>query len=450
MAYNPTTKIITAPVGTPDLQKCFAVRIEANVTIDGRIETVNVLSGDIGVNCALETGDTFIADYIYIDALGTHVIHNVTWTVVSRNEINKWAKYKPVRVNGVHALTDSEFESQEFLDNGILIKTYYGLKISQHITTLSVNLHNTTYEYYKPVGTINSPFRISDFTRYDSPRNKGYYHLANPSINAEMQWQDLNIVYTTDTYPIEVRLDYATDANSINIFDMGVQRPVTSQRFYCCCMLTVNNTTYWRPMFLGTKAETPSQCEIGVINLNSYPLNPVFFTDLPAAVRGLNNKSGQLTIFLMDVNDVTTGGYTTDWNQMSNVEQYELAWTPLTAPGAIGLNVTVKPHFATIIFDTVTLRNTGVEAVVEAIGSFSETPDDKDKYRIACTFDGVSIPVSVAWISRMGVVVGFTATCNTGLQSVSGSHTVHLSATRIEGLVSYTVGTYDDTLTPTS
>lgn len=450
MAYDPNTKIITAPVGIADLQQCFAVRIEANVTIDGQTKTINVLSGDIGVNCALETGDTFIADYTYRDALGTHVIPNVTWTVVSRNEINKWAKYKPVRYNLIRPLTDNEFAHQTFIENGVTVNTYYGLKISQHVATLSALLHQTTYDYYKPIGGADSPYRLTDFVRADTPRNYGYYHLAMPSINATMQWVEDHKLFTTDTYPIEVRLDYAPDSNSVDIFDLGNQRPTTSQRFYCCCMLTVGNMTYWRPMFLGTRGETPAQSTVGVINLADYPSNPVFFADIPASVK-LLNTNGTLTIFLMDVADVTAGGYSTDWNELSNVEQYELAWTPLAAPGAIGMNVTVKPQFATVTFDTVIIRNTGIRAVVEVSGSFSEIPDDTSKYSFGCTLDGTSVPLdSISWITRQGEIVGFFAEYNTGYQSLSGSHTVHLTATRTEGLNSWNVGTFDGTITPTN
>ncbi len=191
MAYDPTTKIITAPVGTPDLQKCFAVRVQANVTIDGRTETINVLSGDIGVNCALETGDTFIADYIYRDALGTHAIPNVTWTVVSRNEINKWAKYKPVRWNSINTLLQWNFAANRWKTQSELgagVRPWWMSSVNNAVggiqTLYSSNLNTVLgaydgdmngWQYLKPNGGLLQPYRITDFA--------GYSHLAPEPIS---------------------------------------------------------------------------------------------------------------------------------------------------------------------------------------------------------------------------------------------------------------------------
>lgn len=206
MAYNPTTGIITAPIGTSDLQKCFAVRVEANVTIDGRTETINVLSGDIGVNCALEAGDTFIADYTYRDALGTHVIPNVTWTVVSRNEINKWAKYKPERADGPKPLIHGDATSgtrSRFANKFGLEVPYCPLDMMNAIvhSILVDPWENVYWNYLKPRGNVqpsqsepNPPkeyFRITDFVQlpnditdpnYQQTTQHGYNHLAEPPL----------------------------------------------------------------------------------------------------------------------------------------------------------------------------------------------------------------------------------------------------------------------------
>ena len=111
MSYNATTKRIYVDTSTNpdtgvsigDLQQCFNTHIRA--TING--ETVTKLSSDLGVICALTTGDTFSDN-------------NVTWTVSSRNEIKMLSRYKPIKdtLNGQSAtplaLTDTDFMNRNW------------------------------------------------------------------------------------------------------------------------------------------------------------------------------------------------------------------------------------------------------------------------------------------------------------------------------------------------
>jgi hypothetical protein len=271
MAYNPTTKIITAPVGTPDLQKCFAVRIEAHVTIDGRIETVNVLSGDIGVNCALETGDTFIADYIYIDALGTHVIPNVTWTVVSRNEINKWAKYKPERADGMLPLIHGDATSgmrSRFANNFGLKVPYCTNNIMNAMvySILDDYVANQYWQYLKPRGDVqpsqsepNPPkeyFRITDFVQlptdttdpnYQQVPQRGYNHNAPIPFKAYISSGGVTEKSDIDGTYYEVNVLASDDKFAITFIN-SIGNDLHLQDFITIGSSTGDNDYAWRPV----------------------------------------------------------------------------------------------------------------------------------------------------------------------------------------------------------
>ena len=81
--------IVIGPVEVADLQRLVGVVIQRTV---GGVTQRNI-SGDIGVMAGASVGDT-VPD----DAGGT------AWTVVSRTEINKMAKYKPIRNSKIKML----------------------------------------------------------------------------------------------------------------------------------------------------------------------------------------------------------------------------------------------------------------------------------------------------------------------------------------------------------
>lgn len=90
MSYNPTTGIITAPAGIPDLMRCF--RVIVNKEVDGQVES-SYISGDLGVNISNEEED--VISSVTKDG------HTTEYIVDSRNEINMWARFKPVWYPGL-------------------------------------------------------------------------------------------------------------------------------------------------------------------------------------------------------------------------------------------------------------------------------------------------------------------------------------------------------------
>ena len=134
MSYNSTTKVITAAVSVYDVQQALGVG-----------------ASDVGTLC----------------------VHT---------NINKWAKWKPVRYSPKGPLTDAQFEHQTYIESGQTIDTYYGLLVNNHLTNISTDMHDLSYEYKRPVGGSDSPYRLTDFVQADSPRTKGYCHMAQPTL----------------------------------------------------------------------------------------------------------------------------------------------------------------------------------------------------------------------------------------------------------------------------
>lgn len=82
------------------------------------------------------------------------------------DNINKWSKRKPVDRAKLTPLTVTDL-LDEFRGTGANGE-YYGLQCSTAEFTLSVALHDVAFTYIRPKGGINSPFRLSDFSGYDS------------------------------------------------------------------------------------------------------------------------------------------------------------------------------------------------------------------------------------------------------------------------------------------
>lgn len=144
----------------------------------------------------------------------------------SSNDINKWAKYKPVRYQTVTKLTESQLKSVN-----------YGLVPSENPEIVSKEAQVYSGEiqlggewvYNKPTGGSSSPYRLGDFLNAKSIKDPGYYHLAKapisglpdvvniteaqlknkqiPSITFNAKWGDASYEGSGDTSGIEIPLN---------------------------------------------------------------------------------------------------------------------------------------------------------------------------------------------------------------------------------------------------
>lgn len=149
MSYNSSTQKITAPVSVYDVQRA-----------------VGASSPDVGTLCKDE-------------------------------HINKWAKFKPLKVAQIAPIGSS---SRTSVNHGIInIPTWSYLSkmatflFSDNRAQAAANGngpscgYSATMEYWdydKPSGTSQSPYRLTDFSEYPVPSSspKGYYHGAQAPI----------------------------------------------------------------------------------------------------------------------------------------------------------------------------------------------------------------------------------------------------------------------------
>lgn len=149
--------IVIKPVEVADLQRLVGVVIQRTV---GGV-TQRKISADLGVMAGASVGDT-VPD----DAGGT------AWTVISRTEINKMAKYKPIRNSKIEMLAPA---------SGTTPSDRYAARFGFAAVTPSITFDNNTldphaeWQYLKPRGNAyNEPYRITDFIDESKPATNGY------------------------------------------------------------------------------------------------------------------------------------------------------------------------------------------------------------------------------------------------------------------------------------
>ena len=198
MAYNPTTQIISQPVSVYDVQQCCWVRLQR--TVSGQTQTR--YSGDVGVLCCAQVGDTIPAS----DGLGS-------WTVTARGEINKFARFKPVRFASVKQITDANRKS---VGHGITLPT------PARGTTLDGSLIMDAcaldWEYALPNGDSNSPYRLTDFANAENLHGEGYYHGAVPPIQVVYPREGWTFQRgSTSNRALVIYVDLDPDDSAINL-----------------------------------------------------------------------------------------------------------------------------------------------------------------------------------------------------------------------------------------
>lgn len=180
MSYS--SNLIKAPVSIYDVQQAAPVTLSA--TVGGT--TVYASSNDVGVLCGAKAGDTIVGTYT--DPTTGTVTQNITWTVVSRVGINKWARWKPVQVQQITSLSYTQLVFN--LHFGFDIIFYHGTMsgfgqlLSQYAQTEFKNV-TTQYSGYKDGVKYNYPtthFRLTDFACIENQSRYGY------KSNAQLLW----------------------------------------------------------------------------------------------------------------------------------------------------------------------------------------------------------------------------------------------------------------------
>ena len=132
MGYDKTTKLVTKPIDTTNVAAALGVN-----------------SSDVGFLCSSE-------------------------------EINMYARYKPIKFKKWSELTEAEREgmSTDAADN-----IHFGIQItgptSGELDSTLSEIHGTEFKYIRPVGGEDSPYRLTDFDKYK--------HDALPNPGASFQ-----------------------------------------------------------------------------------------------------------------------------------------------------------------------------------------------------------------------------------------------------------------------
>ena len=135
-----------------------------------------ITKSTLNIGTISETLKRSQTDFSVISSKNTFRLANLC----THNNINKWAKYKPIHHSGLTPLPDDARTDRA--GDG----EFYGVNV--RIANLDMHgLHGVTFDYNRPKGDSTSPFRLSDFVSRDG--RIGYYHLAKPDVCGSVSWQ---------------------------------------------------------------------------------------------------------------------------------------------------------------------------------------------------------------------------------------------------------------------
>ena len=208
---------IEPPVSIHDLQKSISVRLTR--TVAG--ETQTRYSDDLGVLCGAKVGDRIPAT----DGRGS-------WTVASRSNINRWARYKPERSSAINLITH---EMRKYNHFGLDVP-FCGMDLMNTMVYDIMNWNVTAWEYLAPRGDrtpqggIKEYYRLRDFARvtnditdpfYGTVYAKGYRQDARVPFNS---WMDMTGV--TEMYSASMGTWFEVNKQISNVLTILFQNSI--------------------------------------------------------------------------------------------------------------------------------------------------------------------------------------------------------------------------------
>lgn len=187
-------------------------------------------------------GTTNIDTRLVGNAIGSG--SNDVGTLCTSNKINKWSKYKPVRYNTLSPLTDAELK----LAN-------YGFDIANMVKTDAVSAASINWNYLKPLGGANSPYRLGDFRSYE--------HTATHIFDLVDNYESINIYGL-----LNVRIRFAdTQGSGVKLTDFtSTTIPIGN---WTPCIIVKRNTSLYCYQYSGET--TPTGAKVITIDVNSEP-----------------------------------------------------------------------------------------------------------------------------------------------------------------------------------
>ena len=156
------------------------------------------------------------------------------------DNINKWAKYKPIKYDKVTALTEMErVGTVADRQNGI----YYGVKLA--VASRISNMHEVNFEYNKP--GKGDWARLGDFDGYD--------HKAVPNpVGVLPDVIYIDLPYKDGDVQLKYNPNNTTGINLNDIITNTISSTQTLGDYYPCVLVTVGNRKWCRALWNGQYA----------------------------------------------------------------------------------------------------------------------------------------------------------------------------------------------------
>lgn len=193
---------------------------------------------------------------------------NDVGTLCTNTNINKWAKFKPVKVAKVGRLTYRELANAKFglvPAQNTTLRTYSdgstGTVIPNKATLESVLNANADWTYQQPTGGTASPYRLTDFyAPSDNDGGYGYYgNTPQPLSNVSDWWINLSAIY--NCYAATIGYTSGTESWKIN--------DTTGAPVYADLSFRFDSTSYGNIGGMDVKA-IPLNDLLGLMNTSEY------------------------------------------------------------------------------------------------------------------------------------------------------------------------------------
>lgn len=323
------------------------------------------------------TSPVSFADVNYV--LGTR--HTSLGLLCTDNNINKWAKHKPIVSNTVGVLSEAQLREQNFVRSGQAIQTFFGLKVKNSPSIVDIGCHDVSYDYYKPQGGDSEKYRLHDFDNYQ--------HNAAPSVYGS------NITRTADADATEnvitCTVNYSKTTNGVDILEFSSSAAAhdITQYYAACLFSTLSGSTYQdtyiKLMCTTSSGNTHSTLSNGI---------NVRYIDIPSAVRG-QTGTFVMTFLLLHKNATPTlASDLNDWVSLSNWSGVLLAYPPVCLPDAIKQSITLTSSFVRITVYTPTVPSPRRKIIFDCACASAIPQEERQYYYATLHIDSIDVSTS--------------------------------------------------------
>lgn len=259
-------------------------------------------------------------------------IKDVGRLCISEN-INKWAKYKPINHTELFMLKNEQFRGSA---TDVANKIIYGLKVGAPTTW--TDLHSADYEYVgRPKGGQFSPYRMSDFI--------DYFHNAKPDITGQTYSE-----YEGKFVLTILRATYSSDY-SVKLSDIvGSSLAGGAEGLYPCIM--VDNYVHALK-----NSRTGTYTPLTYDNVQYYN----FEIDVPLSTPDWKTRTERTVTFFLAQYIQNAAIDMTNWVNTSG--QLTSIPTLITIPDVVGLKRDVYGYITVILDFAVTETSSGIYRV---------------------------------------------------------------------------------------